>query len=358
MNNNIISFKSNNVAETQNNKKSKNKSVNSIGGTLGGIAAGGVVHLLPLVKASNKTAETLKTVGTMTTAEDKKTMHDAVKKMLTDSGLNKKGVRIKFLSQLKEKNKLPKNPLEKFCRVYYDLVYINSIREGDNAAFFNNDLKLPKYTYSQLKELEKQGKKAKNEMNKTKTYIKGNSVCLSKDFLHTAGFHELGHALNWNFSKFGRFLQKNRAFAMNAPIALGIYGAISKKSKPKKEGKNLNHAQKTNNFIRDNIAALSLALASPLLIEEGMASFKGQKYANKLLSPNLAKKVLKANSIGFLSYLGSALFCALGAYAAVKIKDYAVEKKEAKLKKNEEFAENLKQMQTDETRQTEIKTVQ
>lgn len=103
-----------------------------------------------------------------------------------------------------------------------------------------------------------------------------------------------------------------------------------KKSKPNGENQELTSAQKTNNFIRDNAGKLTFAAALPMLIEEAMATVKGQKYANKVLKPDLAKKVLKGNAVAYCSYLAVALLGSLGVATAVKIKDNAMEKKEYK----------------------------
>ena len=113
--------------------------------------------------------------------------------------------------------------------------------------------------------------------------------------MHSAGFHELGHAMNANLSKIGKFLQKSRPVSMYLPVLLALYGACTRKAKPKNEDGKLNGAQKTHNFVRDNAGKLAFLASVPMLLEEGMATVKGQKFANKLLKPELANRVLKAN---------------------------------------------------------------
>ena len=88
--------------------------------------------------------------------------------------------------------------------------------------------------------------------------------------------------------------------------------------------------QKTNNFIRDNAGKLSFAAMLPVLAEEGMATIRGQKLANKLLSKDLAKTILKGNAVGYLAYVLSAVGLAAAAYTAVKIKDAFVNKNNSK----------------------------
>ena len=67
------------------------------------------------------------------------------------------------------------------------------------------------------------------KLNEKATYIKGNSVLLSKEGLHSAGFHELGHAMNRNLSKIGKFLQSSRPVSMYLPVLLALYGACTKR---------------------------------------------------------------------------------------------------------------------------------
>ena len=88
--------------------------------------------------------------------------------------------------------------------------------------------------------------------------------------------------------------------------------------------------QKFNNFLRNNAGKLAFIASLPMLIEEGMATQKGNKFAKKLLSPELANRVLKSNKFAYCTYLISAIFGALGAMLAVKVKDNAIEKKEIK----------------------------
>ena len=88
--------------------------------------------------------------------------------------------------------------------------------------------------------------------------------------------------------------------------------------------------EKVKNFIRNNAGKLSFAAMLPILLEEGMASYKGEKLANKLLSKDMAKIVSKGNKFTYLTYIIGALSIATTSFATVKIKDYLVAKKENK----------------------------
>lgn len=342
---NPVSFEAD-VATTKPKQKDPSVNVNSVGGTIGAAVAGGAVHRLLPEFCTPVIINGMKKEGTFA-GENGKIVHDAVKQMLKDTQLDKKGVRIKFLDSLNTSKHSKIFNQETPVKNYFDLLFVNTVRDGNNAFFLPKDLKLPKATLSEIQNLFKEGKttEAFKKLTKDKkVYIKANSVILSKNQFHSAGFHELGHAMNWNFSKVGKFLQKCRPVSLYAPMILGLYGAFSKKSKPKTENGELTTAQKTNNFLRDNAGKLTFMTALPMLIEEGMATIKGQKFANKLLKPELAKKVLKGNCIAYTSYLLMAVAGALATTCAVKIKDNAVEKKENKIKLQQKLQAELDQV--------------
>lgn len=340
---NPVSFKAD-VATAKPKQKEPSVNVNSVGGTIGAAVAGGAVHQLILFPFIKPLQKIMKRNGTFQ-AEDGKDVHDAIKKILIDSGLKEKGVRIKFLDS-KIRELTPGDSFNKFIRTLFEKAYIDDVRNGYNAFFCDKDFKLPKITVSEYEKLvkSKNNKLLKEKLKETGVFIKANSVVLSKDYLHSAGVHELGHAMNCNLSKFGRFLQKCRPISMCAPMVLGLYGAFSKKSKPKTENGELTAGQKTNNFLRDNAGKLTFLAAMPMLIEEGMATYKGQKFANKLLKPELAKKVLKGNMIAYTFYLLAATLGALATTCAVKIKDNAIEKKENKIKLQQKLQAELNQV--------------
>ena len=59
----------------------------------------------------------------------------------------------------------------------------------------------------------------------------------------------------------------------------------------------------------------------PMVAEELKASARGNALANKILSPELAKKVVKANRWGALSYIATAGVTALAVCLGSKIRD-------------------------------------
>lgn len=157
-----------------------------------------------------------------------------------------------------------------------------------------------------------------------------NSIGLPENKLHAAMFHEMGHAMNKNFSKGLKFLQSLRMPIQSLGVALSIAGICTSMKKPSEDEK-LNTGDKIKNFLHNNAGKLVFATSIPVLIEERMATIKGNKLAKKLLPENLYKNVKNANKYGFLCYSLSAVIGALGVTGAVKLKDYLVEQKHKKI---------------------------
>lgn len=95
--------------------------------------------------------------------------------------------------------------------------------------------------------------------------------------------HELGHATNFEKSKFFRGLQKLKVLGMVAPMALAFLNDISGKRKDGKE-----------NFIEKNAGIIGFSAFLPTIIEEAAASIRGIKAAKKTL-PNVKLGALKRN---------------------------------------------------------------
>lgn len=212
-----------------------------------------------------------------------------------ESGLKEKGVKVKFYKRLADSKV-----------TLLDLMNpIKSVEKGVNAFFTPQDLK--------------------NRLGGV--VIEKNSILMPEKDISYALYHELGHAHNYNMSKVGKALIQCRPVSMYLPALIAIYGAFSRKSKSY-NGEELSGAQKTNNFIRDNAGKISLIATLPMLIEEAMATKKGLGWAKKYLSPENFKQVKKGNLIAYTSYLLTAGIMALSAWAAVKVKDKLIAKRE------------------------------
>ena len=270
------------------------------GGSIAALAGGSIVPNMTAFPAMGIVGAMSK-IGNM--SQDKiDLIHKASKDALSIAGLDSKGVNIEWLKpsgknlKFMDKLKILLNPLK------MDV----AVQEGLNACF------------SPLK----------------------NKIFMPDNKISYAAFHEIGHAINFNNSKFWRGMQKFRGPAMILASLPMLYGAFTTESKAK-DGKELTKLQKTNNFIRDNAGKLSFAAMLPVLAEEGMATIRGQKLANKLLSKDLAKTVLKGNAVGYLAYVLSAVGLAAAAYTAVKIKDAFVNKNNSKKEQQTMQAQQL-----------------
>jgi hypothetical protein len=241
----------------------------------------GVIKLMQ--KIGNMPEETIKTI------------HRAINKALVDTGLNAKGTFIQRVPEV-----APKNILEKLTGLKDPAI---GAKHGTNAGFGK--------AYSLLNP-------------KVKTII-----VVPEKKIAFAGFHEIGHAMNYNFSKVGKLLQKLRGPGVLAAMAIAAFGCFTKNTKAQ-EGQELTKGQKIKNGIRNNAGKLAFAAMVPMLAEEAMATIKGQKIASKLLDKNLAKTVLKGNGVAYLTYASMAAGVALAAWAGVKIKDKLIARKEAK----------------------------
>lgn len=88
--------------------------------------------------------------------------------------------------------------------------------------------------------------------------------------------HELGHAINAGKGKFMRFLQKSRGYVSAVPTALLLANGL------------FTHKDDKPNFVERNAGKLGFLAFLPTIVEEGMASLRGLKYAKKLKGVNLA----------------------------------------------------------------------
>lgn len=279
------------------------------GGGIAALVAGSTVKIIPQVPMGTKLLPKTQKVHTYT-PEEVTQIRNAAQQILKNRGLVEKGVKIKYLSE--ETLVAPKSFLEGLLQA---LNPINAIKAGQNAAFT--------------------GKGVKGLDTKTLKKVlleEGNTVLMPEHKLQGSIFHEIGHADNFNNGKILKLLQKCRPISVFLPSLLLMYGAFSKKSRPKDGETELTKEQKANNFIRDNAGKLSFAAMLPMLIEEASATIKGKKFAENLVSKDIAKKATKGNWLGFVSYACVAVFTSLAARTAVKIKDRKIEKKELEIK--------------------------
>lgn len=155
--------------------------------------------------------------------------------------------------------------------------------------------------------------------------LAANSVVINKDKLSLAAFHELGHAYNFNNSKFWKAMQNLRTPSIALAGAFALLPALVKEIKPK-EGEELTTKEKINNGLRKASPALAFLSMTPMLLEEGKATLRGNKWAKELLNPEMYKKVVKSNRYGYFSYMATAASFALMAFVGKKVKDKMTDK--------------------------------
>ncbi len=285
-----------NVNATNNNEKIKPKVSEIVGGVvIGSVASGGTNIAARLL--TPKIVQKMQEVNNLSADEFTKA-DDALSKLIKHSGLDEKGVEIIRATD---------DNVEKIFNVL--------IEDGKKGiGKFTPEEKIISGANGALAQLR----------NSTNAFFSpaGNKIFLPAKDLSLMAFHEAGHAINKNISKFGKALQKMRGISLlAAPIALiGMFTNNNPKDDEPKKG-----VSKVTSFVKDNAGVLTAATFTPMLAEEGLASLRGNKLAKELLDPSLAKKVAKSNALGFASYALVTIVASLGVHFGIKAKDAAVE---------------------------------
>ncbi|MBQ3311956.1 hypothetical protein IJG72_07760 [bacterium] len=252
------------------------------------------------------------------TAQEALQAENAVKAMMKNSKLKDNGVEIVKVSDKNIESiydEIAQNFLNK-CKKWR-IPQNDSIEKGIKIGIKNK--------IEPMFSMIKQGRNACYLLSNKKIYIPENKLELSV-------FHEAGHAINHNLSKVCSFLQKCGSIkSLTIPIAITALLKTKKAPDEKPQGT----FDKITTFIKDNAGKLSFATFLPTLIEEGMASIRGNKFAKELLSPNLAKKYKTSMGWAWLTYLLSATFASLGVFAATKVKDIIAKKEVVSENKNQ-----------------------
>ena len=275
----------------------------SAGSVIGGVIAGNIVasatktpHKIFAPKIMNQLAKINDTLS----ADQFTLVKDAVGNTLKQSGLDKKGVEI-LRATSENVDEVAKIMTKEFNGNFMTRHLPDGIKDFLGSIMGNTVA---------------DGKNAFYAMQSKKVVLPDKGLALT-------AFHELGHAANANLSKFGKTLQKCRPLtALALPIAL-----IALFKTKKQEGQESKGAvDKATTFVKNNAGKLTFAAFLPMLLEEGLATAKGNAFAKKLLSPDLAKKVSKTNALAYTTYLGLAVLSSLGIYLGVKLKDSITDK--------------------------------
>ncbi len=159
-----------------------------------------------------------------------------------------------------------------------------------------------------------------------------NTILMPKGKLALASFHEMGHVKNFNYSKIGKILQQSRMPLMGLASCAALIG-IFKKDKVNATNEDGTKKKGFTQFIKNHAGKISAALLAPTVIEEAMASHKGNNIAKEVLkdAPELIKKVKVNNAIALLTYVSMAAILGISTAFAIKVKDNAQAKYEEKL---------------------------
>lgn len=136
--------------------------------------------------------------------------------------------------------------------------------------------------------------------------------------------HEMGHALNYTSKNpLFKILTKSKGLTVLAPLIF----ATTVLRKPKKEGeKSDTFIGKTLDFIKENCTALTAGCFAPMLIEEGLASYRGAKIAKTFLVQKKMKAINTLNFRGWLTYAVLAGASIASVYVADKIRNLTAPK--------------------------------
>lgn len=241
---------------------------------------------------------------------DTNAIRKALKIALDSTGMKDKGVTIKDYSGCKPSDIKSMNRIVKEF-----LVRVLKRKEKVSVLDFVN---------AQAKEQAKLGANA---------LYADKAVHVNIDRAGVTAFHELGHAINENGSKFWKMVQHSRRFLGLVVIPSLPIIAMCKRKKVEGE-ETTGPIDKVTTFIKENVGKLTTLAFIPVIAEEFKATARGNKIAKELLSPELAKKVSKCNKMGGLTYVVLGISAGVGAFVANKIKD-AIAK--PKLVKNPEI---------------------
>ena len=162
-----------------------------------------------------------------------------------------------------------------------------------------------------------------------------NKIITPDKTLQTSVFHEIGHALNNNGGIILKGLQKCRPLAKTIPSVVLLISLFNKRKTTDKPQENDSKIQKGADFVKKNAGIIAGLSFLPMVLEEGIASLRGQKVAKNLvkdniLSKDLFKKIKLTNLGGFSTYALAAVIAGIGTHLAIKVKDNIQAKYEEK----------------------------
>lgn len=232
-----------------------------------------------------------------------------LEKVLNKTGLASKGVKI---IDITENNKEVVNDL------------INKSFSENHKKIFNQNPVLKKIINTHIEKISNAIADGKQALH----FSKINTITLNKNLYSVAAFHEMGHALNNNFSKIGKLINSLKLpFSYLAPLAFTT--ALFKRKKADGE-KPEGWFDKATTFIKNNCGKLAFVSTLPVLADEAMASIKASKITKGVLPLEQFKKMNKFNFAAWLTYFGTTIAATAAVVTASKIADSIAAPKEIK----------------------------
>lgn len=191
-------------------------------------------------------------------------------------------------------------------------------------------------------------------------YLLSNKVAATSEKLSLI-LHEAGHAINHNCTKTGKaynkFFQKTiaklspenvlvKTFEIRDPLNLALYTSIilqlvgNSYTISKIKGKNPDEKKFSfSKFVHDNLGKLTLLLFSPILLDEGFATYRAMK-TTKQISPQILKPLCRNLFIAGGTYLAIAGAAIASVMASKKFNDqvYLINQQNKNVKNNNESA--------------------
>ena len=186
---------------------------------------------------------------------------------------------------------------------------------------------------SRVSNIFKTKKKIQKEINlREKNCYEGKNACVKYNKIFAnfkeAAFmipHEIGHVKNYESRGFAKCLQKMREPWFNK-IGLGLAfgGAIflTPQNDINSSKSENNFLIKAKTFIKKHCVAIGTIAVLPVILEEGLASFKAHKLTKNILSKPDLKAMNKANSGALLSYIFVNFATVGGIYIADKVRNH------------------------------------
>lgn len=145
-------------------------------------------------------------------------------------------------------------------------------------------------------------------------------IMINTEKIGLAGFHEIGHAMNNQSSKILRGIQAIKGHSKVLSLAIPIAALFIDKTNNESQ----NRLNKAGNFIKDNVGKLTALSLLPIVVEETIATVKGQKLAKKALPKAVLKNATKFHMTSIATYALSAITCGFAAHIANQIRDKIV----------------------------------